>query len=112
MEGCPHTAPHQRRPTSWTTSLHRDNGAPGADPGRRRSGSPDAKALWWTLALGADLGRNATAVGASANVVIIRIAARNGHPISFWHFTRYGVVVVGTIAVAWVSLWLRYYPNG
>ena len=28
--------------------------------------------------------------GASANVVIIGIAARNGHPISFWHFTKYG----------------------
>ena len=56
-------------------------------------GAQAAKALWWALALGADLGGNATAVGASANVVIIGIAARNGHPISFWHFTRYGVVV-------------------
>jgi Na+/H+ antiporter NhaD/arsenite permease-like protein len=75
------------------------------------NGSQGAKALWWALALGADLGGNATAVGASANVVIIGIAARNGHPISFWRFTRYGVVVaVVTIAVAWVYLWLRYYP--
>jgi Na+/H+ antiporter NhaD/arsenite permease-like protein len=72
-----------------------------------------AKALWWALALGADLGGNAIAVGASANVVIPGIAARNGHPISFWHFTRYGVVVaVATIAVAWAYLWLRYYPIG
>ena len=73
-------------------------------------GSQAAKTLWWALALGADLGGNATAVGASANVVIIGIAARNGHPISFWHFTRYGVVVaVVTIAVAWLYLWLRYF---
>ena len=50
-------------------------------------GSSEANALWWALALGADLGGNATAVGASANVVVIGIAARNGHPISFWHFT-------------------------
>jgi Na+/H+ antiporter NhaD/arsenite permease-like protein len=77
------------------------------------NGAQGAKALWWALALGADLGGNATAVGASANVVIIGIAARNGHPISFWRFTRYGVVVaVVTIAVSWAYLWLRYYPIG
>lgn len=73
-------------------------------------GSQGARALWWALALGADLGGNATAVGASANVVVIGIAARNGHPISFWKFTRYGAVVaVVTIAVSWGYLWLRYY---
>jgi Na+/H+ antiporter NhaD/arsenite permease-like protein len=76
-------------------------------------GASAAKALWWALALGADLGGNATAVGASANVVIIGIAARNGHPITFWHFTRYGVVVAAvTIAVAWLYLWLRYFALG
>ena len=73
-------------------------------------GDPQANALWWALALGADLGGNATAVGASANVVVLGIAARNGHPISFWRFTRYGsVVTVVTIAVSWGYLWLRYY---
>ncbi|MEO6411208.1 MAG: ArsB/NhaD family transporter [Pedococcus sp.] len=73
-------------------------------------GEPGAHALWWALALGADLGGNATAVGASANVVVIGIAARNGHPISFWRFTKYGAVVaLVTIAVAWGYLWLRYY---
>jgi len=73
-------------------------------------GSAQATPLWWALALGADLGGNATAVGASANVVVIGIAARNGHPISFWHFTRYGsVVAVVTIAISWFYLWLRYY---
>jgi len=77
------------------------------------NGSPQADALWWALALGADLGGNSTAVGASANVVIIGIAARNGHPISFWHFTKYGVVVaVVTIAISWPYLWLRYYAFG
>ncbi len=73
-------------------------------------GSGQAKALWWALALGADLGGNATAVGASANVVIIGIAARNGHPISFWHFTKYGALTtLVTITVAWLYLCLRYY---
>jgi len=73
-------------------------------------GSTQSDALWWALALGADLGGNATAVGASANVVVIGIAARNGHPISFWQFTKYGLVVAFvTIALAWPYLYLRYY---
>ena len=76
-------------------------------------GSPQAQSLWWALALGADLGGNATAVGASANVVVIGIAARNGHPISFWQFTKYGTVVaLVTVAIAWVYLWLRYFVVG
>ena len=76
-------------------------------------GAPEANALWWALALGADLGGNATAVGASANVVALGIAERNGFPISFWRFTRYGVVVtVVTVALAWPYLYLRYYAFG
>jgi Na+/H+ antiporter NhaD/arsenite permease-like protein len=65
--------------------------------------------LWWALALGADLGGNATAIGASANVVVLGIAARNGTPISFWRFTRYGIVVtLITVALCVPYLWLRY----
>jgi Na+/H+ antiporter NhaD/arsenite permease-like protein len=76
-------------------------------------GDPQADALWWALALGADLGGNATAIGASANVVVLGIAARYGHPISFWQFSKYGLVVaVTTIALAWPYLYLRYYAFG
>ncbi|MGH8776087.1 MAG: SLC13 family permease [Jiangellaceae bacterium] len=77
------------------------------------AGVPGADALWWALALGADLGGNATAIGASANVVVLGIAARNGYPISFWQFTRYGLVVTAvTVALAWPYLYLRYYAFG
>jgi Na+/H+ antiporter NhaD/arsenite permease-like protein len=66
--------------------------------------------LWWSLALGADLGGNATAVGASANVVVIGIAERSGHRISFWEFTKYGLIVTAvTISIATLYLWLRYF---
>jgi Na+/H+ antiporter NhaD/arsenite permease-like protein len=69
----------------------------------------DGQVLWWALALGADLGGNATAIGASANVVILGIAERSGQRISFWTFTRYGLVVtVVTVALAVPYLWLRY----
>ncbi len=45
--------------------------------------------------------------------MIIGIAARNGHPISFWQFTKYGLVVATvTIAIAWPYIWLRYYVGG
>ncbi|MDQ3663961.1 MAG: ArsB/NhaD family transporter [Actinomycetota bacterium] len=71
---------------------------------------PQSTALWWALAIGADLGGNATAIGASANVVVTGIAARNNHPISFWRFTRYGLVVTAvTITLSWPYLWLRYF---
>jgi Na+/H+ antiporter NhaD/arsenite permease-like protein len=72
--------------------------------------SQAAQALWWALALGADLGGNATAVGASANVVVLGFAARNGIPISFWRFTRYGLVVAAvTVTLCWPYLALRYF---
>ncbi|MEU9836452.1 ArsB/NhaD family transporter [Streptosporangium sp. NPDC048047] len=72
-------------------------------------GNGQAEVLWWALALGADLGGNATAVGAAANVVVLGIAARNRTPISFWQFTKYGLVVTfATILVATPYLWFRY----
>jgi Na+/H+ antiporter NhaD/arsenite permease-like protein len=74
-------------------------------------GNPNV--LWWALALGADLGGNATAIGASANVVVLGVAERNGHPISFWTFTRYGLgVAIITIALAMPYLYFRYFVFG
>lgn len=69
-----------------------------------------AQALWWSLALGADFGGNFTAVGASANVVVLGIAKRAGTPISFWEFTKKGIVVTTiTILIAAPYLYLRYF---
>jgi Na+/H+ antiporter NhaD/arsenite permease-like protein len=73
-------------------------------------GGTDPNVLWWSLALGADLGGNATAVGASANVVILGIAERNRHKITFWEFTKYGLVVaVITVALSMPYLYLRFF---
>ncbi len=75
--------------------------------------SPDpatGRNLWWAFALGADLGGNGTAVAASANVVVLGIAAKAGQPITFWQFTRYGIVTtVVTTIIAWGYVWLRYF---
>jgi Na+/H+ antiporter NhaD/arsenite permease-like protein len=78
-----------------------------------RPGGADPAVLWWSLALGSDLGGNATAVGASANVVVLGIAERSGHRISFWRFTRYGLIVtVLTIGLSVPYVWLRYFVLG
>ncbi len=69
----------------------------------------DGQVLWWALAFGADLGGNATAIGASANVVMLGLAERAGHRIGFWEFTKYGLVVTAvTVAATAPYLWLRY----
>ncbi|GAB2712008.1 ArsB/NhaD family transporter [Nocardia thraciensis] len=69
--------------------------------------------LWWALAIGADFGGNLTAVGASANVVMLGIARRAETPITFWEFTRKGAVITAiTIAIAAPYLWLRYFAFG
>jgi len=66
--------------------------------------------LWWAFVFGADLGGNATAVAAGANVVVLGIAAKAGEPISFWGFTKYGVVVTAaTLIVAWLYVYVRYF---
>jgi Na+/H+ antiporter NhaD/arsenite permease-like protein len=84
-----------------------------ADMVNAQGNTDTSHVLWWALALGADLGGNATAIGASANVVVIGLAERAGKPISFWEFTRYGLVVtLVSIVLATPYLWLRYFAFG
>jgi Na+/H+ antiporter NhaD/arsenite permease-like protein len=65
--------------------------------------------LAWTLALGTDIGGNATPIGASANVVGTAIAEKEGHPISWGRFCKYAfpamIIVVG---LCWLYLVIRY----
>ena len=45
----------------------------------------------------------------SSAAALAGISKRNGHPISFWEFTRYGsVVALVTLAIATPYLLLRY----
>ncbi|NJE55143.1 SLC13 family permease [Thermococcus sp. 21S9] len=65
--------------------------------------------LWWALSLGACLGGNGTAIGASANVVVIGIAHREGVRITFGEFLKVGAVIMfSTVAVGSLMLWVRY----
>ena len=66
--------------------------------------------VWWALALGSCLGGNGTAIGASANVVVLGIAERSGKKISFLKFMAYGMpVMVISLLISMVYLYLRYY---
>ena len=73
------------------------------------AGGHESDVLWWALAIGADLGGNATIIGASANVILAAMAEREGHPISFGAFLRYGLpVTLGAIVISTIYIWLRY----
>lgn len=69
----------------------------------------DAGPLWWALAFGADVGGNATIIGASANVVVSGIAAKNGHPLTFMGYLRVAAPLTFLgIVIATGYFWLRY----
>jgi Na+/H+ antiporter NhaD/arsenite permease-like protein len=71
---------------------------------------PDIIPLWWALALGACLGGNGTLIGATANVVVVDVARRAGHPISFWRFLAFGLpVMIGSMVVSTVYLWILFF---
>ena len=65
--------------------------------------------LAWTLALGTDIGGNATPIGASANVVGTAIAEREGYPIGWGRFLKYaGPSTILVVALCWLLLAVRY----
>lgn len=65
--------------------------------------------LWWALSLGACLGGNGTAIGASANVVAIGMAEREGYRITFGHYFKIAFpVMLITIAISTVYIFFAY----
>ncbi len=70
----------------------------------------DLMPLWWSLALGACLGGNGSAIGASANVIVVGMSEKAGKRISFMKFMAYGMpIMILTVAISTVYVWLRYY---
>ena len=71
---------------------------------------PDLMPLWWSLALGACLGGNGSAIGASANVIVVGMSEKAGKRISFMKFMAYGMpIMILTVIISTVYVWLRYY---
>ncbi len=66
--------------------------------------------LWWSLALGTCLGGNGTMIGASANIVAIGIANRNGFRISFKEYAKIGAIFTFVaICISTGYVLLRYF---
>ena len=70
----------------------------------------DLSVLSWTLAMGTDIGGSGTPIGASANVVGIAVASKNGHVIGWGKYCKYAAPA--TIIVVFVSMlciYVRYF---
>ncbi len=73
------------------------------------SGGMDVTPLWWALSLGACLGGNGSLIGASANVVLAGVSAKNGYPITFMQYLRVGFpMMLLSVAISTVCLLLRF----
>lgn len=72
-------------------------------------GVTNLEPLWWSLALGACLGGNGTLIGASANLIVAGMSSKEGHPIGFLHYMKYGFpLMLLSIVLASVYLYIRY----
>ncbi|CAM3919585.1 ArsB/NhaD family transporter [Cohnella lubricantis] len=72
-------------------------------------GYGDLEPLWWSLALGACLGGNGALIGASANLIVAGLAGKEGHPISFMRFLKFGFpLMILSIVISSVYIYLRY----
>ena len=66
--------------------------------------------VWWALSLGACFGGNGSIIGASANVIVAGLAAREGHPIKFLNFLLWSVpVMLLSVLIGACYLYLRYF---
>lgn len=66
----------------------------------------DLSVLAWALAMGTDIGGSATPIGASANVVGIATAAKNGHIIKWGRYLK--AMVPATLIVVFISMLIIY----
>ncbi len=65
--------------------------------------------LNWSLALGTDIGGNATPIGASANVVATAIAEKEGYPIGWGRFCKHAIpAMIVVMAMCHLLLIIRY----
>ncbi|BAB04950.1 ArsB/NhaD family transporter [Halalkalibacterium halodurans] len=65
--------------------------------------------LWWSLALGACLGGNATVIGATANVIVAGLAVQAKQSFSYLEFLKVGApVALVSFLLCTVYLYIRY----
>lgn len=70
----------------------------------------DLSVLAWALAIGTDIGGSATPIGASANVVGISVASKNGHVIGWGKYCKYSApATILVVAISMVYIYARYF---
>ena len=70
----------------------------------------DLAVLAWALSIGTDIGGSATPIGASANVVGISVAAKEGHLIGWGKYCKYAApATVLVVLLAMVMIYVRYF---
>ena len=75
-----------------------------------QAGGMDLSVLAWALSMGTDIGGCGTPIGASANVVGISVAAKNGHFIGWGKYCRYAApATVLVILISMVCIYVRYF---
>ena len=69
----------------------------------------DLDTLAWTLAVGTDIGGSATPIGASANVVGVATAAKEGHIIRWGRYCKLmAPATIIVLVIAMVMIFARY----
>ena len=70
----------------------------------------DLTTLAWTLSMGTDIGGSATPIGASANVVGISVATKQGYPVGWGYYCKYATpATIIVISISMVCIFLRYF---
>lgn len=70
----------------------------------------DLSILAWTLSMGTDIGGSATPIGASANVVGISVASREGYPIGWGKYCKYcAPATIMVVLISMVCIYVRYF---
>lgn len=65
--------------------------------------------LWWSLALGACLGGNATLIGATANVIVAGLAVKAKQSFSYLEFLKVGApVALVSFIISTIYIYFRY----
>ncbi|MBE0479916.1 MAG: hypothetical protein IBX68_02945 [Dehalococcoidia bacterium] len=75
-------------------------------------GNASGDILWIALAAGTTLGGNLTIIGASANIIVVEGASREGVKIGFMDFLKVGApVTLATLSLAALILGLEYWAG-
>ncbi|PIR53433.1 hypothetical protein COU76_01290 [Candidatus Peregrinibacteria bacterium CG10_big_fil_rev_8_21_14_0_10_49_10] len=76
------------------------------------AGQPHLDLLWWALALGTCIGGNGTMIGASANVIGVDLANKEGVHISFLSYTKTALpLTLLALSISSAYILIRYFST-